>query len=76
MKLFFRQAGDTGPAIVILHGVFGSADNWLTVGKQIADLGFRVFMLDQRNHGRSPWSDEFGYTEMAEDLQEFLTDQR
>ena len=76
MKLFFRQAGETGPAIVILHGVFGSADNWLTVGKQIADLGFRVFMLDQRNHGRSPWSDDFGYQEMAEDLQEFLNDQQ
>lgn len=76
MKLFFRQAGETGPAIVILHGVFGSADNWLTVGKQIADLGFRVFMLDQRNHGRSPWSDDFGYHEMAEDLQEFLNDQQ
>ncbi|PMD97368.1 alpha/beta hydrolase [Siphonobacter sp. BAB-5405] len=76
MKLFFRQAGESGPAIVILHGVFGSADNWLTVGKQIAEKGFRVFMLDQRNHGRSPWSDDFGYQEMAEDLHEFIQDQQ
>jgi esterase len=76
MKLFYRQAGETGPAIVILHGVFGSADNWLTVSKQIADKGYRVFMLDQRNHGRSPWSDDFGYLEMAADLHEFLEDQQ
>ncbi|MFT4033028.1 MAG: alpha/beta fold hydrolase [Siphonobacter sp.] len=75
MKLFFRQVGESGPAIVILHGVFGSADNWLTTGKQLAEQGYRVFMIDQRNHGRSPWSDEFGYVEMANDLKEFLEEQ-
>jgi pimeloyl-ACP methyl ester carboxylesterase len=74
MKLFFRQTGETGPAMIILHGVFGSADNWLTVGKVLGER-FRVFLLDQRNHGRSPRSDAFGYVEMAADVMEFITDQ-
>ncbi|GAB3889114.1 alpha/beta fold hydrolase [Spirosoma agri] len=74
MKLFFRQTGETGPAIVILHGVFGSSDNWLTNSKSIAALGYRVFALDQRNHGQSPRADEHDYQTMASDLREFLID--
>lgn len=73
MKLFFRQAGETGPPMIVLHGVFGSADNWLTVSKALGER-FRVFLLDQRNHGRSPRSAEFGYEEMAADVMEFITD--
>jgi esterase len=76
MKLFFRQTGETGPAIVILHGIFGSSDNWLTTSKTIAAQGFRVFALDQRNHGQSPRADEQDYQSMAADLREFLIDQK
>lgn len=76
MKLFFRQTGDTGPAIIILHGVFGSSDNWLTIGKTISAQGYRVFALDQRNHGQSPRADEQDYPSMAADLREFLIDQQ
>lgn len=76
MKLFFRQVGDTGPALVILHGVFGSSDNWLTISKNIAERGYRVFLPDQRNHGQSPWDDAHDYHSMATDLHEFLADQQ
>lgn len=76
MKLFFRQTGEIGPAIVILHGIFGSSDNWLTVSKSIAAKGYRVFALDQRNHGQSPRGDEQDYQSMAADLREFLIDQQ
>ncbi|MBD2699442.1 alpha/beta fold hydrolase [Spirosoma sp. BT702] len=74
MTLFFRQVGDSGPAIVILHGIFGSSDNWLTISKVIASRGYRVFLVDQRNHGQSPRADEHNYPSMAADLREFLTD--
>lgn len=74
MKLFFRQTGETGPAIVILHGLFGSSDNWLTNSKAIAAKGYRVFLVDQRNHGQSPRADDQDYQNMAADLREFLTD--
>lgn len=71
MKLFSRQTGETGTPLVILHGVFGSADNWLTVAKMLGER-YRVFTVDQRNHGRSPHSDEFDYETMAADLKEFI----
>jgi esterase len=72
MKLFYRELGEGNP-IVILHGVFGSSDNWLTVSKGLAET-HKVYLLDARNHGHSPQSDEFNYSVMADDLKEFLSD--
>lgn len=72
MKLQSRVLGQ-GKPLVILHGVFGSADNWLTLGKRFAE-NFEVHLLDQRNHGLSPHSEEFTYRAMAEDLAEYLAD--
>lgn len=70
MKLYYRELGQ-GQPLVILHGVFGSSDNWLTPSKILAGH-FHVFLLDQRNHGHSPHSPEFSNKMMAEDLREFL----
>lgn len=60
-----------GQPLIILHGVFGTSDNWQTFAKQIADR-YQVFLLDQRNHGLSPHSDEFDYHVMADDIREFI----
>lgn len=74
MKLFYRTIGESGIPIIILHGLFGSSDNWLTISKTIADHGYRVILADQRNHGRSPRSDDFDYQSMAADLKELIDD--
>lgn len=71
MKLFYRELGGKGQPIIILHGLFGSSDNWLTQAKLLADQ-YRVYLLDQRNHGQSPHSDTFNYDVLADDLHEFL----
>jgi esterase len=73
MKLFYRTVGQ-GQPIVILHGLFGSCDNWLTMCKLIAENGYAVYALDQRNHGRSPRSDVFDYEAMSADLHEFIVE--
>jgi pimeloyl-ACP methyl ester carboxylesterase len=73
MKLFFNQMG-SGHPIVILHGLFGSSDNWQTLGKQIAET-HSVYLVDQRNHGRSPHSDAFNYDLLAQDLKETLDEE-
>ena len=70
MKLFHREFGQ-GQPMVILHGIFGSSDNWLTQAKLFASH-YHVYTVDQRNHGQSPHSDEFSYPLMAEDLHEFI----
>ncbi|GAB4333129.1 MAG: alpha/beta fold hydrolase [Flammeovirgaceae bacterium] len=70
MKLFFRRLG-AGKPLIILHGVFGNSDNWLTISKKIAER-YEVFLLDQRNHGQSPHSEVFDYQAMTDDLLEFV----
>lgn len=71
MKLAFREFGE-GQPLIILHGLFGQSDNWNTHAKGFAEKGFRVFAIDQRNHGLSPHSEEWTYEAMAEDLKEFI----
>ena len=70
MKLFFRELG-TGQPMIILHGLFGSSDNWFTLAKTFAET-YHVYLIDQRNHGQSPHSDEFDYKILTEDLYEFV----
>ncbi len=72
MKLFSRVYGQ-GKPLIILHGLFGMSDNWNTLGKQWAEkLGRTVHILDQRNHGRSPWSAPHDYHELSDDLAEYF----
>jgi len=72
MKLFFREYGQ-GQPLIVLHGLFGSCDNWLTQAKLYAK-SFSVYTVDQRNHGLSPHSEEFDYPSMVNDLAEFIDD--
>ncbi|HQV32825.1 MAG TPA: alpha/beta fold hydrolase, partial [Calditrichia bacterium] len=69
---YYRDLGE-GPAVVIVHGLLGSSDNWGTLGKQLADA-FRVVMVDMRNHGRSPHHPQFSYADMVGDLHELVQD--
>src|SRR5262249_17135452 len=63
-----------GHPLIILHGLFGSLENWRTLSKAFSQ-SYHVFALDQRNHGHSPHSNVFDYHVMAEDLREFLQQQ-
>lgn len=62
---------DNGPRdsvpLVVLHGLFGSADNWRSHTKQWQEQR-RVITLDLRNHGRSPHSWAMDYSLMADDV--------
>jgi esterase len=73
MSLYFRELGEGDP-IVIMHGVFGTSDNWLTVSKSLSE-GFKIYLLDLRNHGQSFHSNEFNYEVMSQDLDKFLREQ-
>ena len=72
MKLNYREEG-SGEALIILHGLFGSLDNWQTMANTLAE-NFRVFIVDQRNHGRSPHSDDWSYEAMSKDILELMDD--
>ena len=70
MQLHFEEYGQ-GPPLIILHGLFGSLDNWKPMSRKLGGH-FHVFALDQRNHGRSPHSSEMNYPLMADDLAGFM----
>jgi pimeloyl-ACP methyl ester carboxylesterase len=73
MELFYRKFGNEGvQAVIILHGLFGISDNWVSYGKHLAEEGYEVFIPDQRNHGRSEHSDDFNYLALTNDLFDFI----
>jgi esterase len=74
MKLFYREFG-SGPPLIILHGLYGSSDNWVTIAKKLAD-SFTVYLPDQRNHGQSPHSPVHDYNAMSDDLFELACELR
>ncbi|MCB7482426.1 alpha/beta fold hydrolase [Christiangramia sediminis] len=73
MKLHSVILGE-GKPLLILHGFLGMSDNWKTLGKKFSEEGFQVHLIDQRNHGKSPHSDEFSYELMAGDVVEYCRD--
>lgn len=73
MQLNYREFGE-GPPLVVVHGLFGSASNWQSIAKRLADA-WRVLCVDLRNHGESPHHEDMSYTVMADDLRGFIKDQ-
>jgi pimeloyl-ACP methyl ester carboxylesterase len=72
MKLFFRRFG-AGKPVIILHGLFGLSDNWVTFAKQLGEH-YQVFIPDLRNHGLSPHSKVFDFPSMEDDVIGMLED--
>ena len=81
MKLYYQELGETSTntpvntPMIILHGLFGASDNWLTTGRVFAEKR-QVFLIDQRNHGKSPHSTNWDYNVMSSDLEEFLLEKK
>lgn len=71
MELFFRKYGEAGPPLIIVHGLYGSGDNWISIGRELS-RDFEVYVVDQRNHGQSPHSGIHDYPTMRGDLREFM----
>ena len=71
LELAHDGFGESGPPVVILHGLLGSARNWTSIAKELA-ASHRVFALDLRNHGRSPWAGTMSFDEMAGDVAAFM----
>jgi pimeloyl-ACP methyl ester carboxylesterase len=70
MLLHYKEIGE-GKPLVILHGLFGTSDNWQTHAKKLGEY-YCVILVDQRNHGHSPWSEDFTYEHLADDLERLI----
>ena len=70
MILHALDAGQ-GPAVVVLHGLFGAAANFGVLQRRLRDE-YRVVALDARNHGASPHDPRMDYAAMAADVADTL----
>lgn len=70
MRLNIVEAGQ-GPPVVLLHGLFGAAQNWGAIQRRLA-ARHRVLALDLRNHGSSPRDAVMDYPAMAADVAETI----
>jgi len=61
------QVDGQGEAIILIHGLFGSADNLGLLARALKEK-YKVISIDLRNHGKSPHSETFTYREMATDV--------
>lgn len=66
MQLHYQTQGQ-GQPLILLHGLFGSSDNWGVVAKHFAQH-YQVISVDLRNHGKSPHSATQTYAQMADDI--------
>jgi pimeloyl-ACP methyl ester carboxylesterase len=70
--LYSKIEGEGGVPFIVVHGYLGMSDNWKTFGRQMADLGYEVHLLDLRNHGRSFHSEEWSYEVMVQDIVNYM----
>lgn len=70
-RILAHQRNGQGEALVVVHGLFGSASNWRNVALSLAD-DFAVWAVDLRNHGSSFHRQGMSYTQQAEDLLTWL----
>lgn len=71
MLLNYKHYPGQGPAMVILHGLYGNQGNWAPLARQLASE-FNVYAIDARNHGQSEWADSMRLQEMADDVAETM----
>ncbi|TPE54526.1 alpha/beta fold hydrolase [Maribrevibacterium harenarium] len=73
--IFHKQYGSQGPALVVIHGLFGNADNWHTLAQSWADT-FTVYCLDLPNHGRSDTLSPLDYPLLAQQVASWVDAQQ
>jgi len=69
--MLYSHSLGKGPNLIILHGLFGSGDNWRSVAKSLSEH-YRVHCLDLPNHGQSPWTDTLDYPTFASAVRDWM----
>ncbi|MBL0627348.1 alpha/beta fold hydrolase [Aeromonas jandaei] len=64
---FKEQEQGQGPAVILIHGLFGSLDNLGLLARALGEH-YRVISVDLRNHGTSFRSDDMSYPAQAADI--------
>lgn len=60
-----KQYSSSGPNLIIIHGLFGNADNWHSIAQGLSEH-FNLFCIDLPNHGQSSSMPDATYPKMAQ----------
>ena len=73
--LNYEEFGDEefSKTVLILHGLFGSAQNWQSFAKKLSKNSIRVITVDLRNHGKSFHHPVHNYEVMVSDVIRLLS---
>ena len=66
--------GGAAQRVVFLHGLFGQGKNFTTIAKALQPE-FTSLLVDLPNHGRSAWTQEFSYADMADTVADHLREE-
>ncbi len=72
MQILHSKIIGQGKPLLILHGLLGMGDNWISLARRYAENGLEVHLIDQRNHGQSFHSDEMNYQVLSDDLSVYI----
>ena len=73
-NLFVRDTKSDGRPVVLIHGWPLSSESWSEQIPKLRDDGFRVVAYDRRGFGQSDPGDSYGYDDLADDLDNVLSD--
>ncbi|MBD1388714.1 alpha/beta fold hydrolase [Neiella sp. HB171785] len=71
--MHYKESG-SGPAVILIHGLFGDLNNLGNLARDLLEQGYRVIQIDTRNHGSSPTIDGMSYRQQAQDLAELIAE--
>jgi pimeloyl-ACP methyl ester carboxylesterase len=75
-RIHYMVVGE-GKPLVLVHGLAGRAENWLTLVPEFTRNGYRVYALDLLGYGRSDQPDvDYSIALQSDILRQFLDSQR
>ncbi|MCY4217437.1 MAG: alpha/beta fold hydrolase [Flavobacteriaceae bacterium] len=70
--LYSQIIGEGSKELLVIHGLFGSGDNWKSLAKNwCLRCDLKIHLLDLRNHGNSFWSDQMDFCHMSQDISNY-----
>ncbi|XP_055333247.1 protein ABHD11-like [Paramacrobiotus metropolitanus] len=68
-----QRAASADHPVFVLHGLFGSKQNWHSLAKSFSSkLNQTIITVDARNHGESGHDSDHSYEAMCEDVEELM----
>lgn len=68
------QVGNAGPSLLFLHGLNESLDGYQPVMKELGS-GLRMYAIDLRGHGDSPWQKPYDLGAFVHDVVEHIREE-